>query len=101
MEKQAGAEQVLATQPTAFDNCLQLSDVLRVRWSITDNGTAVEIGLEGEAAEDMWLGFGPADPTATSRLMGGADVIIAGIGGGGADDDSAGGGCAGGERSER
>ena len=72
-----GPLQVLQKQPTMFDNCLKLSDRHRLRWSLVQD--AVEFGLEGRLPRASAIGFGPAAPAAFNRLMGGADVIVAGF----------------------
>merc|ERR1719502_1392614 len=41
-----GAMQVLAPQPTHFDNCLQLSPRLRLRWTVDAAADSIELGLE-------------------------------------------------------
>lgn len=77
-----GAEQVLVDYPTLFDNCLQLSEDLRVRWSIVpavgDAPSTIELGLEAPLRRGQYMGFGPATPGATNRRMGGADAAVMG-----------------------
>jgi hypothetical protein len=74
----ATAELVTVQRPsTAFDSCRQLSDRLRVRWSV--GGGSVEFGLEGVVPAGAYLSFGPADPATANRRMGGADVLIGGL----------------------
>jgi len=65
--------------PTMFDSCLQLSDRLRVRWSIDIDDDSIDIGLEGLIPSAAWMGFGPALPWVTNRWMPGSDVTAVGF----------------------
>ena len=46
--------QVFQPQPTHFENCLSLSPVVRVRWTVHDS--AIDIGLEAAVPENSWVG---------------------------------------------
>jgi Eukaryotic cytochrome b561 len=74
------AADLLAEQPTFFDNCLSLSATARIRWTLRE--TSIELGLEYVTAADpanTWMSFGPALPGVEDRLMAGSDVVMAGF----------------------
>ncbi|CAM0952991.1 unnamed protein product [Alopecurus aequalis] len=65
--------------PTMFDNCLQLSDAYRLRWTLNASAGEVEIGLEAAVGSEYYMAFGWADPKANSPAMVRADVVVAGF----------------------
>ncbi|OMO92525.1 Cytochrome b561, eukaryote [Corchorus olitorius] len=65
--------------PTMFDNCKNLSDNYRVRWSLNVEENWIEIGLEADTRMMDYMGFGWASPNRTTELMSGADVAVAGL----------------------
>lgn len=62
-----------------FDNCKNLSDNYRVRWSLNVEENWIEIGLEAATRMMNYMAFGWANPNRTKELMSGADVAVAGI----------------------
>jgi hypothetical protein len=88
------AADLLAPQPTMFDNCWTVGDDVRIRWTIDDTTQTIDWGLEYVAIDpaNTWMAIGPAFPGLENRLMGGSDVILGGFrlqdegdGGGGTD----------------
>ncbi|XVE53094.1 hypothetical protein DITRI_Ditri02bG0176900 [Diplodiscus trichospermus] len=64
---------------TMFDNCKNLSDNYRVRWSLNVEENWIEIGLEAATRTMNYMAFGWANPNRTEELMSGADVAVAGF----------------------
>ena len=65
-------------RPT-FETCVQVADALRIHWSVDTKQGALRLGFEAALPPDTWIAFGPSKPGTTARLMGGADVIVAGF----------------------
>ncbi|KAM0871689.1 hypothetical protein ACQ4PT_039217 [Festuca glaucescens] len=65
--------------PTMFDNCLQLTDAYRLRWTLNATANEVEIGLEAAVGSEYYMAFGWADPKANSPAMVRSDVVVAGF----------------------
>ncbi|XP_047052065.1 cytochrome b561, DM13 and DOMON domain-containing protein At5g54830-like [Lolium rigidum] len=65
--------------PTMFDNCLQLTDAYRLRWTLNTTASSVEIGLEAAVGSEYYMAFGWADPKANSPAMVRSDVVVAGF----------------------
>ncbi|KAE8720369.1 Cytochrome b561, DM13 and DOMON domain-containing protein [Hibiscus syriacus] len=61
---------------TMFDNCKNLSDNYRVRWSLNVEKNWIEVGLEAATKTMNYMAFGWANPNATKELMLGADVSV-------------------------
>ncbi|XP_010556072.1 PREDICTED: cytochrome b561, DM13 and DOMON domain-containing protein At5g54830-like [Tarenaya hassleriana] len=70
---------VTTKSSTMFDNCKQLSDKYRLRWSLNAEEGYVDIGLEAIAGFLSYMAFGWAKPNSTSELMLGADIVVAGF----------------------
>lgn len=66
-------------EPTMFENCKVLSENYRIRWTLNVDQGSIDIGLEAATGIMNYLAFGWAKPTATSELMRGADVAMAGF----------------------
>ena len=85
--KPGPAADLLANQPTYFENCLGVSNNVRIRWTIVDEAeeeNAIDFGIEyvvnpGNDATNTWVAFGPAEPGIQDRIMGGSDIVVAGF----------------------
>jgi len=66
-------------QATMLESCLQLSHVLRLRWTLDEEQGVVDIALEGAVGHADYLALGWADPKAEDHFMIGADIIVAGL----------------------
>jgi len=76
MKSPGATIQTFLENPTYMENCKQLAPNIRLRW--TAGRERVDFGLEASIADQRYLSFGPAQPGATSRLMGGSDVAVVG-----------------------
>ncbi|WCJ30365.1 Cytochrome b561 DM13 and DOMON domain-containing protein At5g54830 [Euphorbia peplus] len=65
--------------PTMLDNCKVLSDRYRVRWSLSVDNDFVDIALEAITGFQNYMAFGWAKPNASTEIMIGADVAVAGF----------------------
>ncbi|XP_022717328.1 cytochrome b561, DM13 and DOMON domain-containing protein At5g54830-like isoform X2 [Durio zibethinus] len=72
-----GSDQDSDLVHTMFDNCKNLSDNYRVRWSLNVEENWIEIGLEAATRTMNYMAFGWANPNRTKELMSGADVAVA------------------------
>jgi hypothetical protein len=66
-------------QPTMFDNCIALTPVYRMRWTLDVIPGMVDIGLEFALTKTQYMAFGWADPENTQHFMLKSDVVVAGI----------------------
>ncbi|KAH7294389.1 hypothetical protein KP509_28G069000 [Ceratopteris richardii] len=66
-------------QPTMLDNCKELSDVYRLRWTLNIETGTVDLGLEAAIPYTHYMAFGWAKPESTSSFMLNADVAVAGF----------------------
>ncbi|KAK8712295.1 hypothetical protein V6N13_147535 [Hibiscus sabdariffa] len=76
---QNGSDSVPDSVHTVLDNCRNLSDNYRVRWSLNVKENWIEIGLEAAMPAKNYMAFGWANPNRTKDLMSGADVTVAGF----------------------
>ena len=52
-----------------FENAMQLSPELRVRWTLNSDKTTAEIGLEGIVPEGFTMNFGVVKPVRPHTIM--------------------------------
>ncbi|KAJ6743874.1 hypothetical protein OIU85_017775 [Salix viminalis] len=62
-----------------LDNCKILSNDYRIRWSLSVERDFIDIGLEAAIAIHNYMAFGWADQKASSEVMIGGDVAVAGF----------------------
>lgn len=74
-----GMEIVGHSQPTMFENCVNLNSAFRLRWTVNWDSQTVDLGLEGALTKSQYMAFGWAQPDATTEFMLQADVVVAGI----------------------
>ncbi|KAJ6383053.1 hypothetical protein OIU77_031475 [Salix suchowensis] len=65
--------------PTMLDNCKILSNDYRIRWSLSVERDFIDIGLEAAIAIQNYMAFGWSDQKASSEVMIGGDVAVAGF----------------------
>ena len=88
--REGDAEPLVHREPTVLDSCLSLGHggenggTTRVRWSVDAGLNVATFAIEAVAAPGSWAAFGPANPNANNRLMGGADAAVLTL----ADDDA-------------
>lgn len=75
----ARQQEVGEQQPTMFDNCVSLTPLFRVRWTLGFVQGTVDIGLEYALTRTQYMAFGWAKPGTTEQYMLNSDVVIAGI----------------------
>ncbi|KAH7366104.1 hypothetical protein KP509_18G063500 [Ceratopteris richardii] len=66
-------------QPTMFDNCIVLSSIYRLRWTLNAETGTVDLGVEAAVPDTHYMAFGWAKPGSTSAFMLNADVVLAGF----------------------
>ncbi|CAL9200721.1 unnamed protein product [Musa hybrid cultivar] len=64
--------------PTMFDNCLTLSPIFRLRWSLYPESDSVDVGLEATVGSEYYMAFGWAKPDSSSPMIG-SDVTVTGF----------------------
>jgi hypothetical protein len=62
-----------------FDNCIALTPVYRMRWTLDVIPGMVDIGLEFALTKTQYMAFGWASPENTQHFMLKSDVVVARI----------------------
>ncbi|GBF96357.1 hypothetical protein Rsub_09428 [Raphidocelis subcapitata] len=70
---------MLATIESELPCCVPLGSNMQLRYAKPAPGGDFDFALAGALPGRAWMAFGPADPTATNRLMGSADSAVGGI----------------------